>query len=141
MDTIIGKVLEFVDKQDPNTYIIYLGDNGTWMFGEKREFIDNMYITRQDRGKGTAYESGARVEMAIRGPRIKAGSKSEVPVHAVDLFSTILEMAGLDVPKMVPKQDRRRNCSSRFRLAHAPSCSRVPRACAIPLKIICSRKQ
>jgi arylsulfatase A-like enzyme len=104
MDTIIGKVLEFVDKQDPNTYIIYLGDNGTWMFGEKREFIDNMYITRQDRGKGTAYESGARVEMAIRGPRIKAESQSNAPVHVVDLFSTILEMADLDVPKMVPNK-------------------------------------
>jgi arylsulfatase A-like enzyme len=104
MDTIIGKVLDVVDKQDPNTYVIYLGDNGTWMFGAKREFIDNMYITKQERGKGTAYEAGARVSMAIRGPRVKADSVSNVPIHAVDLFSTILEMAGLDVPKTVPNK-------------------------------------
>jgi arylsulfatase A-like enzyme len=104
MDTIIGKVLDVVDKQDPNTYVIYLGDNGTWMFGAKREFIDNMYLTKKERGKGTAYESGARVSMAIRGPRIKANSQSDVPIHAVDLFSTILEMAGLDVPKTVPNK-------------------------------------
>ncbi|HSW38672.1 MAG TPA: sulfatase-like hydrolase/transferase [Acidobacteriota bacterium] len=104
LDTIIGKVLEYVDTQYPDTYVIYIGDNGTWIFGQKREFIDNMYIARQDRGKGTAYESGARVGMAIRGPRIKAGSTSEAPVHAVDLFSTILEMAGLDTPKMVPNK-------------------------------------
>jgi arylsulfatase A-like enzyme len=104
MDTIISKVLDIVDKQDPNTYVIYLGDNGTWMFGAKREFIDNMYITKQERGKGTAYESGARVSMAIRGPRIKASSVSNEPIHAVDLFSTILELAGLDVPKTVPNK-------------------------------------
>jgi arylsulfatase A-like enzyme len=104
MDTIISKVLSVVDKQDPNTYVIYLGDNGTWMFGEKREFIDNMYITRRGRSKGTAYESGAHVSMAIRGPRIKAGSQFDEPIHGVDLFSTILELAGLDVPKTVPNK-------------------------------------
>ena len=104
MDTIIGKVLEVVDKIDPNAYVIYLGDNGTWMFGPQREFIDNMYITRQERSKGTAYESGVRVSMAVRGPRIKAGSKSDEPIHCVDLFSTILELAGLDVPKTVPNR-------------------------------------
>ena len=100
MDTIIRKVLDVVDK-DPNTYVIYLGDNGTWMFGPQREFIDNMYITRRGRSKGTAYESGVRVSMAIRGPGIKAGSQSDEPIHCVDLFSTILEFAKLDVPKTV----------------------------------------
>jgi arylsulfatase A-like enzyme len=104
MDTIIGKVLSVVDKLDPNTYVIYLGDNGTWMFGPRREFIDNMYITRRGRSKGTAYESGARVSMAIRGPRIKAGSQCDEPIHGVDLFSTILELAGLEVPKTVPNR-------------------------------------
>jgi arylsulfatase A-like enzyme len=104
MDTVIGKLLEVVDSLDPNTYVIYLGDNGTWMFGPKREFIDNMYITRQGRGKGTAYESGARVSMAIRGPGIKAGSQSDEWIHGVDLFSTILELAGLDVLETVPNR-------------------------------------
>jgi len=94
-------VLDVIDKLDPNTYVIYLGDNGTWMFGPGREFIDNMYITRRGRSKGTAYESGVRVSMAIRGPRIKAGSRSDEPIHCVDLFSTVLELAGLDVPKTV----------------------------------------
>jgi arylsulfatase A-like enzyme len=105
MDTIIGKLLDVVDKLDPNTYVIYLGDNGTWMFGPKREFIDNMYITRRGRSKGTAYESGAHVSMAIRGPGIKAGSQSNEPIHGVDLFATILELAGLDVPKTVPNRN------------------------------------
>jgi len=104
MDTMIGMVLNVVDSLDPNTYVIYLGDNGTWMFGPKREFIDNMYITRRGRSKGTAYESGVRVSMAIRGPGIKAGSRSDEWVHNVDLFSTILELAGLDLPETVPNR-------------------------------------
>jgi len=104
LDTLIAKVLQRVDA-DPNTYVIYLGDNGTWMFGKGREFIDNMYITRVGRSKGTAYESGARVEMAIRGPRIKAGSRTDVAVNGVDLFSTILDLAGLPIPKTVPDRN------------------------------------
>src|SRR5262245_28379323 len=60
MDIIIGKVLQAVDALDPNTYVLYIGDNGTWMMGQGRNFIDNLYITRQGRGKGTAYESGTR---------------------------------------------------------------------------------
>ena len=105
MDTMIGRLIDTVDRLDSNTYIIYLGDNGTWMFGPKREFIDNMYITRRGRSKGTAFESGVRVSMAIRGPGIKAGSQSDEWVHNVDLFSTILELAGLDVPGMVPNRE------------------------------------
>nr|PZN69166.1 MAG: hypothetical protein DIU62_03075 [Pseudomonadota bacterium] len=105
MDTLIGRVLEVVDRLDPDTYVIYVGDNGTWMFGANREFIDNMYITRVNRSKGTAYESGVRVPMAVRGPRIPGGSVSDVPVHSVDLFPTILELAGLPAPKTVPGRD------------------------------------
>jgi arylsulfatase A-like enzyme len=30
-----------------------------------------------------------------------------VPIHGVDLFATILEMAGLDIPKMVPDRDNK----------------------------------
>ncbi len=104
LDTMVGKVIETIDNLDPNTYIIYIGDNGTWVFAGMN-FIDNMYITKEGRSKGTAYESGVRVSMAIRGPGIKAGSESNEWVHTTDLFSTILELAGLDVPKTVPNKE------------------------------------
>ena len=105
MDTVIGKVLEAVDRLDPNTYVIYIGDNGTPMYGRPGlNFIDNMYITRAGRGKGTAYESGARVPIAVRGPRVEAGRHSTEFVHAADLFSTILDLAGLEVPARVPNR-------------------------------------
>lgn len=102
LDTITGKVLDVVDSLDRNTYVIYIGDNGTWMMGPpNRDFIDNMYITRTGRSKGTVYESGAHVPLVIRGPGIKARSSSDVPVNGVDLFATVLDLAGLAVPKTV----------------------------------------
>jgi arylsulfatase A-like enzyme len=102
MDTIVGKVLAVVDRI-PNTYVIIVGDNGTPMYGRPGlDFIDNMYITRKGRGKGTAFESGARVEWAIRGPGIRPGASSAEYVHVVDLAPTILQLAGLTPPHLVP---------------------------------------
>jgi arylsulfatase A-like enzyme len=103
LDTLLGKLLEAVDAIDPYTYVIVIGDNGTPMYGPPAiNFIDNMYITRIGRGKGTNYESGVRVSMAIRGPGIAAGRRSDATSHCVDLFATILELAGVDVPASVP---------------------------------------
>jgi arylsulfatase A-like enzyme len=106
MDTVIGKLLESVDALDPNTYVIYISDNGTPMYGRPNlDFIDNIYITRAGRGKGTAYESGTWVPMAVRGPGIEAGSRSTEFVHATDLFSTILGLAGLAAPQNVSNSE------------------------------------
>jgi arylsulfatase A-like enzyme len=102
LDTIFGKLLDGVNALDPNTYVIFIGDNGTAMYGKTgQNFIDNMYITRNGRGKGTAYESGAVVPMVIRGPKISANTQSREFVHAADLFSTILELANFAPPKSV----------------------------------------
>ncbi len=69
LDTVAGKLFDAVDSLDPNTYIVYIGDNGTPMYGRPNlDFIDNMYLTRYGRGKGTAYESGLRVPMIVKGP-------------------------------------------------------------------------
>jgi arylsulfatase A len=92
MDTMIGRVLEKVDSIPSDTYVIFIGDNGTWSNN-----MDNMYGTYLGRGKTTPYESGARVPMVIRGPGITADSQNDEFVHAADLFSTCLEFAGLEV--------------------------------------------
>jgi arylsulfatase A-like enzyme len=106
MDTIIGKLLDAVDKIDPNAYVIYIADNGTPMYGRPNlDFIDNMYITRKDRGKGTAYESGALVPMVVRGPDIAADSQNSGYAHVADLFSTIMELAGLTPPEQVSNSE------------------------------------
>jgi arylsulfatase A-like enzyme len=98
MDTVIAKVLDAVDAIDSDTYVIFIGDNGTDVSTTSGNCIDNLYITTSGRGKGTVYESGARVAMAIRGPGIAAGSRSNEFVHVADLFATILTMAGVTPP-------------------------------------------
>jgi len=106
LDTVFGKLLDAVNAVDPNAYVIYIADNGTPMYGRPNlDFIDNMYITRKGRGKGTAFQSGALVPMVIRGPNIAANSQNNGSVHVVDLFSTILELARLTPPKQVPNSE------------------------------------
>jgi arylsulfatase A-like enzyme len=106
LDTVFGKLLKAVESIDPNTCVIFISDNGTPMYGRPNlDFIDNMYITRKGRGKGTAYESGALVPMIIRGPKIKANTQNNSYAHVADLFSTILELAGLTPPKNVSNSD------------------------------------
>lgn len=106
LDTVLGKLLAGVDALDRNTIVIYIGDNGTPMYGRPNlDMIDNLYITRKGRGKGTTYESGAVVPFAIRGPGIAAARVSHEYTHVADLFPTILAMAGLPVPAKVPNGD------------------------------------
>jgi len=102
MDTVVGKLLDAVDELDPNTYVVFVGDNGTPMYARPNlDFIDNMYISKVGRGKGTAYESGVRVPMVVRGPGVAAQAKSDEFTHVADLFPTSLELAGLAVPENV----------------------------------------
>ncbi len=106
MDTITGKLLDAVNSLDPNTYVIFVSDNGTAMYGMPGlNYIDNMYITKKGRGKGTPYQSGALVPMAIKGPNIPAGSKSSEYLHVADIFSTVLSLAGIKVPENVSNSE------------------------------------
>lgn len=105
LDTVVGKLFEAVEEIDPNTYIIYIGDNGTPMYGRPNlNFIDNMYLTRSGRGKGTAYESGVRVPMIVKGPGITQGSSQEY-ASAADVFPTSLSLAGLAPPVEVSNRE------------------------------------
>jgi arylsulfatase A-like enzyme len=106
LDMIFGKVLDAVDAIDSDTYVIFVSDNGTPMYGRSNlDFIDNMYITRKGRGKGTAFQSGSLVPLIIRGPKIKAGTRNKEFAHVADLFATILELANLTPPKSVSNSE------------------------------------
>lgn len=93
MDTIMEPLLNLVGELAPNTIIIFIGDNGT-----VNGFIENLYLTTNGRGKATVYESGLRVPMAVMGPNVAAGGNSSEFVHTTDLFATIIDLAGLEVP-------------------------------------------
>jgi arylsulfatase A-like enzyme len=92
MDTEIGRLLSAVDTN--NTDIIFIGDNGT--LGGGQSVIQPPFVST--RAKGTLYEGGTRVPFFIAGPSVvNPGRTNTNLVHVVDLFSTVLELAGINV--------------------------------------------
>ena len=88
MDTEIGRLLENLpaDERD-NTYIVFLGDNGT----------DAQLVTapfESGRAKGSVYQGGVAVPLIVTGPGIPAGSTTPALANSVDLFATVLDLAG-----------------------------------------------
>jgi len=106
MDTVIGHLLNAVAAIPSDTYVIFIGDNGTDVSTTSPNSLDNMYIDTSIHGKGSVYESGARVAMAVRGPNIAAGSESTEFVHVTDLYNTCLNLAGL------PSETQNQNSSN-----------------------------
>ena len=94
MDTEIGRLIATVNRT--NTYIIFMGDNGTM-----GNVIQPPYPST--RGKDTLYEGGIHVPLIIAGPGVSVtNATNQTLVHAVDLFSTILDMAGINVATTIP---------------------------------------
>lgn len=97
MDTQIGRLLAALDPEvRDNTYVIFMGDNGTWGPVISPPFRDG-------RAKGTVYEGGVSVPLIVTGPGVAQGGVSEALVNSTDLFATIMEMAGLDPERAVPE--------------------------------------
>jgi arylsulfatase A-like enzyme len=89
MDTEIGRLLANVDTN--KTDIIFVGDNGT-----PQQVIQPPFVN--SRAKGTLYEGGTRVPFFIAGPSVvNPGRTNTNLVHVVDLFATVLELAGINV--------------------------------------------
>ena len=87
MDTELARLLTAVDTN--KTHIIFLGDNGTINSQLQPPYPSS-------RGKSTLYEGGIRVPFVIAGPDVvNPGRTNLTPVHVVDLYSTILELAGM----------------------------------------------
>ena len=98
MDTQIGRILSSLDPDvRENTYVIFLGDNGTSSNNVSAPF-------RPGRAKGSIYEGGVNVPFIITGPGVARGAVSEVLVNSTDLFVTIMEMAGIDPAESVPDE-------------------------------------
>ena len=96
MDMQIDRLLASLDSDvRENTYVIFMGDNGTWDPVVSAPF-------RHGRAKGTIYEGGVNVPLIITGPGIKRGGVSDALVNSTDLFATIMVMAGVDLDEAVP---------------------------------------
>ena len=94
MDTEIGRLLATVDYT--KTDVIFIGDNGT-----ETQVVQAPYSASH--AKASLYEGGIRVPLLIRGPDVVSpGRTTDALTHFVDLYSTILEMAGINVTSTVP---------------------------------------
>jgi len=94
MDTEFGRLLGHLDRS--NTVIIFIGDNGT-----PGEVIQPPF--RSTQGKFSLYEGGIRVPMIISGPLVADPHRENTNlVHTVDLFATILELAGANLQEALP---------------------------------------
>jgi len=94
LDTQIGRLIGQLENKGKlkNTFIIFTSDNG-----------GVYHITKQwplRAGKGSYYEGGIREPMFVYWEgRIKAGTRNETPVTNLDFYPTILEVAGIEIPK------------------------------------------
>jgi arylsulfatase A-like enzyme len=98
MDTAIGRVLDSMSPEvRANTYVIFIGDNGTGSGTVTEPF-------RSGAAKGTVYQGGVNVPMIVSGPGVSEGEVSEALVNSVDLYATMLDMAGTDTNESVPSR-------------------------------------
>lgn len=96
LDTEVGRLLSSLsEEQRQNTYVIFMGDNGTSRGALQAPF-------HSGRGKGTVYQGGMTVPFIFTGPDIEAGRVSDALINTVDLYATFLDLAGIDVESTVP---------------------------------------
>ena len=96
MDTSIGRVLDSMAPEvRENTYVIFIGDNGTGGGSVAAPF-------ESGRAKGTVFQGGVNVPLIVSGPGVVEGGVSDALINSVDLYATILEMAETNVTAAVP---------------------------------------
>jgi uncharacterized sulfatase len=76
---------------EKNTVVIFVSDNGG---------VDSQFDCAPLRyGKGSAYEGGTRVPFMVQWPgQIEANKTCTTPVHVVDIYPTLLAVAGIGRP-------------------------------------------
>ena len=95
MDAELGRLLSTLGSSLANTNVIFMGDNGT---PPQILEADPYRSLETDHGKGSAYEGGVNVPFFVSGPAVLAGgTESTAFVHAVDIFATVAEFAGVDL--------------------------------------------
>lgn len=89
IDAQIGKVVDKLKEKglDKNTIIVIWGDHG-WHLGDHSLW-----------NKHSNFEQATRSPLVIYDPRINAGYKVNAPSEFVDIFPTLCEMSGIEIPQ------------------------------------------
>ena len=94
MDADIGKVLDEIRADAPNTIVIVTADNGAWM-----DAYPDAGTTPFRGEKGTPFEGGWRVPAIMWWPgHIPAGAVYGEMTSHIDCWSTLAAMAGITPP-------------------------------------------
>jgi len=88
VDRQIGRFLDSLKENPRNreTYIMLVSDHG-WHLGEKKHWC-----------KGAIWEQTTHIPFIVRGPGIQAGSKCTQPVSLIDVYPSLVDLAGLEIP-------------------------------------------
>jgi len=88
VDAQIGRILDALDEAGlrDRTLIVFAGDNGL--------AVGSHGLL----GKQNLYEHSMRVPLVFAGPGIPAGERRDALVYIHDIFPTVSELLGLDVP-------------------------------------------
>ena len=97
VDASTGRIMDQLARLglDESTIVVFTSDNGPWLLmgdhgGTRGNFRE---------GKATTFEGGIRMPAMIRAPgRIEPGRTIEEPVIVMDVFPTVLSLAGIDIP-------------------------------------------
>ncbi len=89
VDAMVGQLLAALERQGlaDSTCVIFSSDHGENAM-EHRQFY-----------KMNFYESSAHVPLVIAGPGLQEGVEIETPVSLVDIYPTLMDMAGRECPK------------------------------------------
>lgn len=96
LDDAIGRVVAALDRRGlrENTLILFISDNGGEIPGSNAPLRA---------GKFTLYEGGVRTAAFANWPgRLKAGAATSEAMHMVDLYPTLLKLAGASPEQKLP---------------------------------------
>jgi arylsulfatase A-like enzyme len=99
MDNAVGKIVKALEEKGikDNTLIFFASDNGGF---EPKVITDNGPLRG---GKTSLYEGGLRVPaFVVWTGKIKAGTVSQQVTHAVDLYPTLVGIAGGSLEQKLP---------------------------------------
>lgn len=85
-DDLVGRVLDRVEQLglSENTYIVILGDHG-FLLGENNQWAKNVLLPE-----------ALRTALWIKGPGLASNGAAKTFVELVDVYPTLLELAGID---------------------------------------------